>query len=177
MNLVYRTLIFISLSVLSGMAKQIIVESSLTSKIVKFERQSNQEEYRLIISNTKGEEVYKSIPLGLSVDTKSIVWNKQSDRVAFSCGSPFMMNCYVLTFKKNSPQLLLLPSPKPYWDNFYQKPVKWEGERIHLQITGPHAGKSKEYFYSGAMVVSMPYDEIRAKVIDEKIVAEQTPNK
>ncbi|MDC3255434.1 hypothetical protein OAV21_03485 [bacterium] len=179
MKRLHLILAFICLSVLPGVAEQILIESPLTSKAIKFERQSDREEYRLIVSNTKGEVIYKSILLGSNVDTKSIVWNKKSDRVAFSCGSPFLMNCYVLTFKKDSPKLLLLPSPKSGWDNFYQKPVKWKGSRIHLQVTGPYAGKSKGYSYNGSMIISMPDGKVGAKVIDEKIVVEQVaaPNR
>ena len=150
-------------------AAEDISSKSPTGKFkILFTRATDEEEYTVKAISPDNEVLFQA-PVDLIVYLKSIKWQKSGDRVAFSAGTPFLIETYVLSHAPKGFILSKVPPPEPGWDNFHVIPTKWKGDILSVDVDGPHAGHADSGHYSGRMLIFVPSDPFKAKVLQQRI--------
>ena len=163
---------FIIFAVLTGLIGSVLAKPDQIKSqspdgqlIAVFQRDSDRELYRLTLSTRDGKVRFQSNPIDATI-SQSIVWNATGDSMAFSAGTPFLMETFILFSQKGDYLLEKVPSPEYGWDNFYQIPRKWTNTLLTLELDGPHAGKAIQHYYKGTMVIDTSE---KLKVVSENI--------
>ena len=110
----------------------------------------------------------------------SLKWNAAGDGVAFSVGNSREFNAHAFIRTKEGWKHLKLPKPgdeKTVWDSYHAIPSSWQGNRLSLTVSGPHAGKEGAPAYSGSLVVAVDIEGGSAKKVEETIVAVEQKDK
>lgn len=110
----------------------------------------------------------------------SLMWNAAGDGVAFSVGNSREFNAHAFIRTKEGWKHLKLPKPgdeKTVWDSYHAVPSGWEGKRLSLTVSGPHAGREGAPAYSGSMVVAVDIEGGTAKKVEETIVVAEHKDK
>jgi hypothetical protein len=150
-------------------AAEDISSKSPTDKFkILFTRGTDREDYTVKAISADNQVLFQA-PVDLSVYPNSIIWHKSGDRVAFSAGTHFLMESYVLSHSPDGFILSKLPPPEHAWDNFHVIPTKWKGDNLSVAVDGPYAGHADNGHYSGRMLIFVPPDPRKAKVLSEQI--------
>jgi len=110
----------------------------------------------------------------------SLIWNATGDGVAFAVGNSRLFNAHAFIRTKEGLKHLKLPKPgdeKTVWDSYHAVPSSWQGKRLSVTVSGPHAGKEGAPAYSGSMVVAVDIEGGSAKKVEESIVATEVKDK
>lgn len=110
----------------------------------------------------------------------SLIWNAAGDGVAFAVGNSREFNAHAFIRTKEGWKHLKLPKPgdeKTVWDSYHALPAGWQGNRLSLAVSGPHAGKEGAPAYSGTMVVAVDIEGGTAKKVEESIVVAEQKEK
>ena len=135
---------------------------------ILFTRATDTEDYTVKAISPDNQVLFQA-PVDLSVYSKSIIWHKSGDRVAFSAGTHFLMETYVLSHSMEGFVLSKLPPPERGWDNYQVIPTKWKGDNLSVDVDGPHAGHADNGHYSGRMLLFVPPDPRKARVLSQHI--------
>jgi hypothetical protein len=103
----------------------------------------------------------------------SLIWSAGADGVAFAVGNTRSFKAHAFIRAKEGWKHIKLPEPgdeKTVWDSYHSVPTKWQGDRLSLTVSGPHAEKSAAPGYSGSMVVAIDVERGTAKKVEESIV-------
>lgn len=103
----------------------------------------------------------------------SLLWSGGADGVAFAVGNTRSFKAHAFIRTKEGWKHLKLPAPgddKTVWDSYHSVPTQWQGERLTLTVSGPHAEKSAAPAYSGSMIIAIDVEGGTAKKIEESIV-------
>ncbi|MDP1587861.1 MAG: hypothetical protein Q8M07_08975 [Prosthecobacter sp.] len=86
-----------------------------------------------------------------------VLWSPDSRTVAIVGGHSKLAETYLFTLRGNAFICVRVPNVTDGHDNPAVFPVKWlSGRRLILSITGPHAGKTRGYYYEGKATLHVP---------------------
>lgn len=153
-------------------AEDLSSKSSTGNFNILFTRATDNEVYTVKAISLDSQVLFQA-PVDLSVYPNSIIWHKSGDRVAFSAGTHFIMETYVLSHSSEGFILSKLPSPEHGWDNFHVVPIKWKGDNLSVDVNGPYAGHADNGHYSGRMLIFVPPDPRKARVLSQRIVQDK----
>lgn len=131
-------------------------------------------DYSLFVFTPDGAKAFTQV---LAPQVSPIIWNEKGTMGAFSAGTHFLMDAYVLFLQSPNHKLIKLPSPRHGWDNYHSTPLTWSGDTLLVDIDGPHAGKAGDYHYSGKMKISLKTSETAPEIIEEKITVDSEHDK
>ncbi len=135
--------------------------------IVRFEQQNECEDYLVSILTSDGRDLF-SYKGGLTISKDSMIWNDSGTILAYSSGTSFLMECFLLNVDQDKWSILKTPAPKEGWDNFHQTPASWKKDMLSLKVDGPYAGKADGH-YSGSMKIQVLISEPIISVLSENI--------
>lgn len=104
----------------------------------------------------------------------SVLWNAAGDGVAFAVGNSRLLYAHAFIRTTEGWKHLKLPEPgdggKTVFDSYHSVPSAWQGNRLTLTVTGPHAGQAGAAAYQGAITVAVDIEGGSAKKVAEDIV-------
>ncbi len=152
-------------------AESFSTESPDKTVTVVFDRESDRHIYSVDVRRGSiRRQLFKDA--ALAINNKSMLWSRDSRFLAFSAGTPFLMEGYLLSLDE-PPELIRLPGPELGWDNFHITPRKWSGKKLFVTVTGPHAGKADGYFFSGTIVYEISEQSTKVRIVRESINIEE----
>ena len=113
---------------------------------------------------------------GGQVTEGSVLWNAESNGVAFAAGNERTLRAFAFVRTKEEWKPLKLPEPGgdgKVWENRHVQPAKWVGKTLVLTVTGPHPAQAGSPAYAGTMTVAVDPEAGTARKIVENIVVEK----
>ena len=130
---------------------------------------------RLEIASSGGKVLFTSPPQIDGIEIldfypEHLRWSPDSRILAISAGHPKLFRTYLFAWDGMRFRQIPMPAIAADEDNPWIYPTDWkEGHRLHLRISGPHAGKASDTGYKGATVIEVDLGTMTATKVEETI--------
>lgn len=130
---------------------------------------------RLEIIRKDGNTLYISPP---QIDGTDILdfyeddlrWSPDSRILAISAGYPKLIRTYLFAWDGKSFHQIVMPEIAAGEDNPWIYPAEWrDNHTLHLNISGPHAGKASDNGYEGTALVQVDLQTMTSKKLSENV--------
>ncbi len=105
-----------------------------------------------------------------------VSWSPDSQILAITGGGGHDLETFILVRRGRGFVAVTVPHITEGFDNAFIKPLKWlKGSRLVLDISGPHAGKARGYYYKGRATVRVSISTPACEVLYKQIVEHNDP--
>ncbi len=166
----------IAVSIFAGEVPKVVRTTSPDGVFqVRVVKMADANRRRLEIIRKDGNTLYISPP---QIDGTDILdfyedrlrWSPDSRILAISAGYPKLFRTCLFAWDGKSFHQIAMPEIAEGEDNPWIYPTEWRDNHIlHLQISGPHAGRASDNGYEGTAVVQVDLQTMTSKKLSEKV--------
>lgn len=103
-------------------------------------------------------------------------WSPDSQILAITGGGGHDLETFIFVRRSRGFVAVTVPHIIDGYDNAFIKPLKWlKGSRLVLDISGPHAGKARGYYYKGRATIRVSISTPACEVLYKQIVEHDGP--
>jgi hypothetical protein len=168
-------LVAFSVSVLGGELPEDLRTASPNEQFrVRVVKVGDTRTRKLELRSLKGKLLYSSPSQIDGTDVldffpEHLRWSADSKVLAIAGGYSRNIQTYLFAWDGARFQQISLPALAADYDNPWIVPVEWKGHSLSLKISGPHAGKARDYGYSGTATIAVDLTRKSATKIAERI--------
>lgn len=123
----------------------------------------------LTIRSSDGSLLFTFDPDVWKIPTGNALWSPDCKSIAVAGGSPYLKKSFILTYSNERFVCVEIPYIAGESDNAFIMPLKWiEGNRLILEISGPHAGHG-DYWFKGRATVRLEGSPPKCQVLYQYI--------